>query len=202
LAPRTGPRRADVLLGALTLAGIVTLAIVSTRLDGPIRAKGLLLGVLAREAAESGGSAAAGDRLPLGEIPCIGSLLRGAASHPDPALRGSRILLCRDDPGDGLDGALALRVDRRVPYPARPILRVRGEIFIGGPRAPEQGLLLYRDGAGALRLLSSHRRAKSVAREAERDWLFFGHLRWEPGALARERAAAAWSADDGAPWDG
>jgi hypothetical protein len=182
-------RRSDARLGAVVLAALLALVGVAVRLDGPIRAGGLLPGVLAQHNADGmpGG-------LGLLDEPCALRVLRGSDARKEDSFRGATYAVCSLIGG----AALGFRLDRTLELTIRPALELPGVMRVGGPLAAEQGVLLYEPTAGTFRFTTSRRRARSIASAHAsgggplRAWLVYGHAAWPPGQLEGEVAAGLW----------
>lgn len=170
--------RRDLRVGLVSLAVLIGLVILSFRLDGPIEADGLLPAELARLNPDSRPGS-----LPLGDAPCALRVLRGAEDLADRDFRGATYAVC---------GHVGFRMDHLTDLTVRPKYTIAGTLRVGGPLAPDRGILLYESPEG-LRWTTSDRTAKRVAKVDElRAWLVFGHAAWGAGQLEREITAGAW----------
>lgn len=164
------------------LAAIVGVTLWSSGLDGPIEApRAVQLGI----DAEADGRPAT--PLPLLDAPCTGPVIRATARVTDPHFAGAELVVCAHE----LAGAIAFRLDRELPIPARPVFRIPGNVHLGGPLATDRGALLYRTPDG-VRYVTSDRKAGRVSREPVPSSLVFGHASWGPGQLEAELEAGAW----------
>jgi putative transcriptional regulator len=142
------------------------------------------------------------------QAPNAGTLLVSTGALEDPNFAESVLLMIHHDN----DGSLALLVNRptnlapsRV-FPDEPALaRYSARLFLGGPLAPQQLLVLLRDpppevadGSPVLDdvLLSADPEvldsldARSIGTDRVR--LFAGHAAWGPGQLDAEIATGSW----------
>lgn len=168
---------------------MILLFTVAVRLDGPIRARGLLPALLAQHNLD-----ALPGSLPLLDEPCPLRLLRGADGLKEDSFAGALYAVCAFEGG----GAWGLRLDRPLELTIRPALKLPGFMRVGGPLAAEQGLLLYEPSPGVFRFTTSRRRARRIAAAHDsgggpaRAWLVYGHASWLPGQLGRELAGGKW----------
>jgi putative AlgH/UPF0301 family transcriptional regulator len=162
--------------------------LVALQLDGPLRAGGLLPGVLAH---------ANPDGMPgtiaLLDEPCALRLIRGSAALKEDSFRGALYAVCPLEGG----AAYGFRLDRPLELSIRPALKIPGLMRVGGPVAAEMGALLYETEPGVFRFTTSERRAKAAARALDgtggRAWLVYGHAGWLPGQVQQEILAGAWT---------
>mgnify|MGYP002630831635 CR=1 FL=1 len=194
--PAAPSQRRDALIGAAVLAVVGLLFALSLHADRAATVPGSALQVVDTVVPRD-------DRgpLPILDQPCDGSKIRGRHDLAEPLFRDAVYVLCRH----GRHGAIGLRIDLPTEAPASAVYTLPGTLFVGGPLATTRAVLLYRDPEGGLRWTTSHRRARTLARNTtlralvglgpEPDAIpkvLAGHAAWGPGQLEAELGAGAW----------
>jgi putative transcriptional regulator len=129
----------------------------------------------------------------LSTQPCEGPTLTARPAVQDPAFADSIVVICRRDE----TGTVGFVVNRELPAPARPVFRVPGNVYLGGPLQPAQGVLLHRAPDGVF-WTSSRAAAGAISRDAVPSAVVFGHARWTADGLNTEIEGGAWDVHDGA----
>ncbi len=184
------------MIGAAVLVVISVLFALTLRADRPASVPGSAMQII--------DSAVPRDdtgHLPILDLPCDGTRIRGVSDLTREVFRGAEYVLCRH----GQHGAIGLRTDLATDAPASAAYTLPGNLFVGGPLATTRVAVLYRGPEGRLRWTTSHRRARELARNTTLRGLIgvgptpentprilVGHAAWGPGQLEAEVAAGAW----------